>query len=60
MVTIILHNRTTPEELSEVNVQLGETFDVVESFIQENGINRSSMDAIGSHGQTIWLFYIPE
>ncbi|KAM5526466.1 upf0075 domain protein [Fusarium oxysporum f. sp. phaseoli] len=43
VMRMILHNNTTPEELSE-----------------KHGIPLSSIDAIGSHGQTIWLLSIPE
>lgn len=58
---MILHNSTTPEELSEVNVQLADAFvEAAEEFFRREGVGKQDVDAIASHGQTIWLLSMPE
>lgn len=55
VMNLILHNRTSPEEIAEVNVILGEIFaSAAEEFLTTNNIDKSTVGVIGSHGQTIW------
>ncbi|KAF8250487.1 UPF0075 domain protein [Wilcoxina mikolae CBS 423.85] len=58
---IIRSNKTSPEELCQINVQLGEVFaDSVEEFCRRHGYDlEKDIDVVASHGQTIWLLSMP-
>ncbi|KAK4141685.1 Anhydro-N-acetylmuramic acid kinase [Dichotomopilus funicola] len=51
---------TTPSALAQLNVQLGHMFSTaVHTFCTTHSIPPSTIDLIGSHGQTIWLLSMP-
>ncbi len=54
---IIVENKSTPQELCELNFRLGHMFaDGIERYIKEQDIDlKHDMDVIACHGQTIWF-----
>ena len=58
---MISENKSSPEQLSQINVRLGSVFaDAVEEFNRQHGYIMDDIDVIGSHGQTILLWSMPE
>jgi anhydro-N-acetylmuramic acid kinase len=47
--------RGTAEEICRLNVALADSFaDAAEAALERAGFDRSDLDAVGSHGQTVW------
>jgi 1,6-anhydro-N-acetylmuramate kinase len=54
---IIVENKSTPQELCELNFRLGQMFaDGIERFIKDQNLDLDrDIDVISCHGQTIWF-----
>lgn len=61
VLKMLRETKTTPSQMSQINVQLGIMFaEAVNSFCDKFGVDQRSIDLIGSHGQTIWLLSMPK
>ncbi|KAG9855446.1 UPF0075 family protein, partial [Aureobasidium melanogenum] len=61
ILRMLRETNTTPSSMSQLNVQLGKMFgQAVLEFCEKWNIDRSGIDLIGSHGQTIWLLSMPK
>lgn len=50
-----LKDKTTLQEISQLNVRFAdEVANAINNFISEKGIQKTSVNAIGFHGQTVW------
>lgn len=59
VLKLIKENKTTVQEMSQICPLLGIAFSqAANQFCQKHNIEKSSIDIIGSHGQTVW--YVPE
>lgn len=51
----MIQNPTTLQSIGEIDVKLGLMFaDAINAFISRYGIDKSEIEAIGLHGQTLW------
>ncbi|ODQ51531.1 UPF0075-domain-containing protein [Saitoella complicata NRRL Y-17804] len=67
VMKLIKDNATTPEEIAQVNMQLGEnTGNAILTFAEREGFKlgtqggKGEVDLIGGQGQTIWHLPLPE
>lgn len=51
----LIASQTSLKEIGTLDTKLGTLFaDAINTFLQENSINRDEIQAIGLHGQTLW------
>ncbi|KAA8911965.1 hypothetical protein TRICI_003651 [Trichomonascus ciferrii] len=62
VLNLIKENKSSPEEIAQVNVHLGNLFaSAAEEFCVRHSISlENDIDLIGSHGQTIWYISDPQ
>ncbi|KFY94711.1 hypothetical protein V500_03105 [Pseudogymnoascus sp. VKM F-4518 (FW-2643)] len=62
VMNLIRENKTSPEEIAIVNIQLGEfAANAIQQFANEEGFDlQSEVDLIAGQGQTIWHLPLPE
>lgn len=61
VLAMLRETRTTPSQMSQLNVNLGIMLgEAAKRFCEKHDILMDSIDLIGSHGQTIWLLSMPE
>lgn len=62
VMRLIKENKTSPEEISIVNIQLGEfAANAISQFAKEQGFSlQDDVDIIAGQGQTIWHLPLPE
>lgn len=62
VMRLIKENKTSPEEIAIINIQLGEfTADAIIQFAQTHGFSlQDDVDVIAGQGQTIWHLPLPE
>jgi 1,6-anhydro-N-acetylmuramate kinase len=57
---LIRENKTTPEEMAQVNMALGVDFaDAVIRMLKNHNLTLDDVDVVSTHGQTIWLLSMP-
>jgi 1,6-anhydro-N-acetylmuramate kinase len=58
---LIKENKSSPEELSQINVHLGNLFaEASLEFCKKHNISMDDIDLVASHGQTIWYISDPQ
>lgn len=61
VLSMLRETRTTPSQMSQLNVSLGKMLgEAAKRFCEKHDVLIDDIDLIGSHGQTIWLLSMPE